>query len=46
MKQCRKLLEEDMGLPEKALDSDKAYVKELVEKVDHNLRFTFNVPSC
>ena len=46
MKQCRKLLEEDMGLPEKTLDSDKTYVKELVEKVDHNLRSTFNVPSC
>ena len=33
MNQCRKLLEEDMGLPEKSLKSEKEYVKELIDKV-------------
>lgn len=33
LKQCRKLLEKDLGLSEKALDAHKALVGELVEKV-------------
>lgn len=31
MNECRKILEEDLGLPEKSLRSEKAYVKELIE---------------
>ena len=33
MNQCRKMLEEDMGLPEKSLKGEKEYVKELIDKV-------------
>ncbi|CAL8467237.1 g6773 [Coccomyxa elongata] len=33
MNECRKILEEDLGLPEKSLRSEKAYVKELIEAV-------------
>lgn len=33
LKQCRKLLEEDLGLPEKGLNAFKELVQELVEKV-------------
>lgn len=31
MNECRKILEDDLGLPEKSLKSEKAYVKELIE---------------
>jgi hypothetical protein len=34
MKQCRKLLEEDLGVPDKALDCEKAFIKDLVDKVE------------
>lgn len=31
MNVCRKLLEEDLGLPQKSLKNEKAYLKELIE---------------
>lgn len=34
MKACRKLLEEDMGLPEKSLAAHKEWIQRYVDKVN------------